>query len=233
MYPDPDPNRSDRPTSILLTGNERHALVVLAAGLAARAGGSFGWADAGRSSLGIDPAVLGAIEERADGRPIEQFRADDFERPIPDPRAMGRVLDPESVPAAFEGRLALFLSLPRILQALAARTTPGARRAAIVFTGLESLPPAYLDRAVVRRELHASLHAQGISFVGAFRGTPPQRLREAFSHEYEVRETPARPWMEATVRPLPTSADAPRMPSLPLREFWAAEHLDEGLPVRW
>jgi hypothetical protein len=218
-------------TSVLLYGSAPVAMLVLASGLAARVGGTFGWANAGGTLPPLEPELRQRIEERADGRPIDRFRPEDFDRPLPDPRAIGDVVEPGSAPPDFEERMMEFLRLPRILQTLIARTNPATRRGAVVFSGLESLPPAYLERAVVSPEAHRALHSQGVALIGTYRGVPPTRLRDAFALEFEVAQPPGGPWTEATVRTSKPAETAAGPTPVPLRAFWSREGLETILPL--
>lgn len=217
--------------SILVYGDAPSPVVWLGAALAARSATPIAWADASGPAARLPTPARARLLQLVEGPLVERFDAEDFTvAPVPLP-AEARVVDPASLAPELQQRLGRFLTLPKLLQALAARTSSDGGAGAVLLTGLEAIPPGYLERLVLSEEVHRVLHGEAISLVATYLGTPSDSLRRPFAFEHEVRARDGRPWAEALVRSGARAGEALSGFRRPLRDLWRREGLDGVLEL--
>ncbi|MCI4364489.1 MAG: hypothetical protein L3K10_00265 [Thermoplasmata archaeon] len=185
--------------SILISGVGERSISILVAALARRDPYPFGWADCSRAGQVWDAVAQRLLAEGSDRSREVPMDLDEL-RPPPSPEeALSRLVAPDPAPTPLESRLAAFLRLPVLFQRLASRTATPSGRSAIVLTNVDSLPANLMEAALGPLEIHETLHAEGVTLLVTFRGTPPSRLEGVFDQGYRVEAPVGSDWQEARV----------------------------------
>ena len=185
--------------SILVHGGSDDALAVVAVGAATRAGLPFAWADFADSRSQLDPTLRQALAALAAGSVIESTAVESLHEPVGLRRSVSGMIRSETLSPELRDRLDGFLQFPPLVQRLASALDPAGGHMAILLTGLQVLPERLRSATLGRRDLHESLHREGISLVATFRGAAPGNLTEPFDRVLRVEASAGGRWTDAVV----------------------------------
>jgi hypothetical protein len=212
--------------SIFVHGPDETAASTLVVALALRRHGAFSWADCAIPSASAPPGDGGALA-RGISRPAGAgVSRTDFLTPRWSSASLERLLVPERRLDSLH--LLSYLSLPNLLQELAALSTSRTGESTIFLANIDALDPTLRASVLGQAAVHSRLHTECVSLLVTSRGRPTPSEETLFDHIFRLEIRSPLNWPDGLLH-VEKSPSARGVGPIPLREMWESLGLDPTL----
>ncbi len=227
MYVTPNRSRASPPESVLVYGRNPVATTTLVVGLALRRHRYFAWADcavSATSTMEENRNLLdrGKSRNTGDGVDVRELSIPSLHQ-----AAIERVLSPENRMDSLN--LMSYLTLPRLLQELAAMSTSATGESSVVLTNIDALDSKLRSSVFGDPEMHRHIHQAIVSLLVTSKSPPTLGERSAFDRIYRIDVPPASLWVDGILACEKGAGDVGDSYSSRLREAWQRLGLDDTL----
>jgi len=213
--------------SVLVYGNDPTAIVTMAVGLATRRQRSFSWADCAVTADGLSQESRSLLERGWSRSFGEGVDTTDLIVPRWTADTLERVLVPESRMDSL--RLMGYLTLPSLLQALAAMSTSPSGESFVLLTNIDALDRKLRASVFGRPDVHRRLHEAKVSLFATAKSRPTRVEQTAFERILRIAVARDALWPEGTVRLEKGYTHVWGDGSMLLRDAWQRLRLDSTL----
>jgi len=226
MIPTFHPNDPAPADSTYVYGQNDVANSTLVVALALRRQRSFSWADCSLPTTDT-PARRGEPYARGVSRPKNAtVSEEDLVVPHWSADTLERLLVPETRLDSLH--LLSYLSLPSLLQELAALSTSPTGESIVFLANVDALDPRLRASVLGEAVVHSRLHSEAVSLFVTSRGRPTPTEETLFDHVFRLEVPSAGTWSEGSLQ-VDKGSRGPGVRSLPIREAWESMGLDPTL----
>lgn len=226
IYPSlpPHPPSSE---SVFAYGRDTTAVSALAVGLALRRCGAFAWADCSIPSNGSSQGPkewLGRGRARSVGDGVDES---DLVARSWSWAALGRLLVPESRMDSLQ--LMCYLTLPNLIQELAALSTAPGGESSVLLANVDSLERGLRGAVLGDAQVHVRLREARVTLFVTSRNRPTRRERILFDRVFHVEVPSGANWSKGIVTIENDSGSDGGDRQIPLWNAWQVLGLDPTL----